>query len=152
MTDTYPNGGGRGGLSRVRSRVAKWGMLPLRIAVGLVFLMHGGQKLFVFGLAGTADIMGKLGLPVPVLCAAIVIIVELLGGLAILLGIFARLAGALLAFEMVVAILVARLHGGFFAPYGYEFELTLLASCLTFAMTGPGRVSLEELWRRSSMA
>jgi putative oxidoreductase len=131
-------------------RVAKWGMLPLRIAVGLVFLMHGGQKFFVFGLSGTADIMGKLGLPLPLVCAAVVIAVELLGGLAILLGLLARLAGALLAFEMVVAILVARLHGGFFAPYGYEFELTLLAACLTLASTGPGLISLEEIWRRSS--
>ena len=131
-------------------RVVRWGMLPLRIAVGLVFLMHGGQKFFVFGLSGTADIMGKLGLPLPLLCAAVVTSVELLGGLAILLGVLARLAGALLSFEMVVAILVARLHGGFFAPYGYEFELTLLAACLTLASTGPGRISLEEIWRRSS--
>jgi len=124
-------------------------MLPLRIVVGLVFLMHGGQNLFVFGPAGTADIMGKLGLPLPFMCAAIVITVELLGGLAILLGAFARLAGALLALEMVVAILVARLAGGFFAPYGYEFEFTLLGACLTFALSGPGRVSLEEIWHRS---
>ena len=131
------------------ARFAKWGMLPLRIVVGLVFLMHGGQKLFVFGPAGTADIMGKLGLPLPFMCAAIVITVELLGGLAILLGAFARLAGALLALEMVVAILVARLAGGFFAPYGYEFEFTLLGACLTFALSGPGRVSLEEIWHRS---
>ncbi len=131
------------------ARFAKWGMLPLRIAVGLVFLMHGGQKLFVFGIGGTADIMGKLGLPLPVLCAAIVIIVELLGGLAILLGVFSRLAGALLAFEMVVAILVARLAGGFFAPYGYEFELTLLGASLTFALNGPGRISFDEIWHRS---
>ncbi len=130
------------------ARFAKWGMLPLRVVVGLVFLMHGAQKLFVFGLDGTADIMGKLGLPLPLICAAIVIIVELLGGLAILLGAFARLAGALLAFEMAVAILVARLHGGFFAPYGYEFEFTLLGACLTFALNGPGRTSLEEIWHR----
>ena len=132
------------------ARFAKWGMLPLRIVVGLVFLMHGGQKLFVFGLGGTADIMGKLGLPLPLICAAIVITVELLGGLAILLGVFARLAGALLAFEMVVAIVVARWHGGFFAPYGYEFEFTLLGACLTFALNGPGRMSAEELWPRPS--
>ncbi|HVS61204.1 MAG TPA: DoxX family protein [Gemmatimonadaceae bacterium] len=131
------------------ARFAKWGMLPLRIVVGLVFLMHGGQKLFVFGLGGTADIMGKLGLPLPFMCAAIVITVELLGGLAILLGVFARLAGAVLAFEMVIAILVARFAGGFFAPYGYEFEFTLLGACLTFALSGPGRMSLEEIWPRS---
>jgi putative oxidoreductase len=132
------------------ARFAKWGMLPLRVVVGLVFMMHGGQKLFVFGLGGTADIMGKLGLPLPFVSAAVVIAVELLGGLAILLGVFARLAGALLAFEMLVAIFVARFHGGFFAPYGYEFELTLLGACLTFALNGPGRMSLEEIWQRSS--
>ena len=132
------------------ARFAKWGMLPLRIVVGLVFMMHGGQKLFVFGIGGTADIMGKLGIPLPLIAAAVVIAVELLGGLAIVLGVFARLAGALLAFEMVVAILVARLHGGFFAPYGYEFEFTLLGACLTFALNGPGRMSAEEIWHRSS--
>lgn len=131
------------------ARFAKWGMLPLRIVVGLVFLMHGAQKLFVFGLGGTADIMGKLGLPLPVLCAMIVIAVELLGGLAILLGVFTRLAGALLAFEMLIAIIVVRLSGGFFAPYGYEFELTLLAASLTFALNGPGGMSLEELLLRT---
>ena len=131
------------------ARFAKWGMLPLRIAVGLVFLMHGAQKLFVFGLGGTADIMGKLGLPLPGLCAMIVIVVELLGGLAILLGVFTRVAGALLAFEMLIAIMVARLSGGFFAPYGYEFELTLLAASLTFALHGPGRMSLEEMLHRT---
>jgi putative oxidoreductase len=134
------------------ARFAKWGMLPLRIVVGLVFLMHGAQKLFVFGLGGTADIMGKLGLPLPGLAAIIVIAVELLGGLAILLGVFTRLAGALLAFEMLIAILVARVNGGFFAPYGYEFELTLLGACLTFALNGPGQMSLEEMLPRSPTA
>lgn len=129
-----------------------WSMLPIRIAVGLVFMMHGGQKLFVFGVAGTADIMAKLGIPLPTIAAIVVITVELLGGLAILLGVFARTAGALLAFEMMVAILVARLHGGFFAPYGYEFELTLLMVCLAFALGGPGGVSFEEMWRRSPAA
>ena len=125
-------------------------MVPIRVVVGVVFIMHGGQKLFVFGLAGTADIMGKLGLPIPVACAAIVIVAELVGGLAILFGAFIRVFGAALAFEMVVAIAVARWHGGFFAPYGYEFELTLLAACLTFALGGAGGVSLEEFRRKSA--
>ncbi len=131
-------------MTHTGARFAKYGMLPLRIVVGLVFLMHGAQKLFVFGLGGTTDIMGKLGLPLPALCAIIVIAVEVFGGFAILLGVFTRVAGALLAFEMLIAILVARLSGGFFAPYGYEFELTLLGASLTFALNGPGRMSLDE--------
>ncbi|MEO8909646.1 MAG: DoxX family protein [Gemmatimonadaceae bacterium] len=124
-------------------------MLPLRIVVGLVFMMHGGQKLFVFGVAGTADIMSKLGLPAPLLCAGIVIVLELVGGLAIVVGAFAKRAGLLLALEMLVAIAVARWNGGFFAPYGYEFELTLLAACLTFAMIGAGQTSIDEMRRRT---
>lgn len=125
-----------------------WGMLPLRLVVGFVFLMHGGQKLFVFGLAGTADIMGKLGIPLASVAAAIVIATELLGGLAIVSGLYARWAGAALAIEMLVAIPVARLHGGFFAPYGFEFELTLLGACLTFAALGSGGMSLERTLQR----
>lgn len=132
---------------QAESALLRWGLVPLRVVVGLVFLVHGGQKLFVFGLGGTADIMGKLGLPLPSLAAAIVIAAELLGGLAILSGLYARWAGAALAIEMLVAIPVARLHGGFFAPYGFEFEFTLLGACLTFAALGSGAVSLERMLR-----
>jgi putative oxidoreductase len=133
---------------RMEPILLRWGMVPLRVVVGIVFLMHGGQKLFVFGFGGTADIMSKLGLPLPELSAAVVIAAELLGGLAIISGLFARWAGAALAIEMVVAILVARLHGGFFTPYGYELELTLLGACLTLAAIGSGGVSLDRmLWR-----
>ncbi len=60
-------------MNQARARFARWGSLPIRILVGLVFMMHGGQKLFVFGLAGTADIMGKLGLPLPSVCALVII-------------------------------------------------------------------------------
>jgi putative oxidoreductase len=125
----------------------RWGLVPLRVVVGLVFLMHGGQKLFGFGLSGTADIMGKLGIPLPSLAASVVIIAELVGGLAILFGLYARWAGIALAIEMLVAIPVARVHGGFFAPYGFEFEMTLLGACLTFAALGSGGVSLERMLR-----
>ena len=115
----------------------------MRAVVGIVFLMHGGQKLFVFGLAGTADIMGKIGIPLPSVAATVVIAVELLGGLAILAGFKARWASLLLAIDMTVAIIAARLHGGFFTPYGYEFELTLLGACATLAVVGAGALSLD---------
>lgn len=131
----------------LESGLERWGLMPLRVAVGVVFLMHGAQKLFVFGLAGTADIMAKLGIPLASLAATIVIVAELLGGLAIVVGWFARWAGIVLAIEMLVAIPVARLKGGFFAPYGFEFEFTLLGACLTLAALGSGGVSLERVFR-----
>lgn len=47
-----------------------WGALPLRLALGLVFAVHGAQKLFGFGLAGTAGFLGSLGVPLPTIGAA----------------------------------------------------------------------------------
>jgi putative oxidoreductase len=129
--------------AHAESALARWGLVPLRVVVGIVFLMHGAQKLSVFGLTGTADIMGKLGIPIATFAAAVVIAAELLGGLAIITGLFARWAGVVLAIEMCVAIPVARLSGGFFAPYGFEFEFTLLGACLTFAALGSGGMSLD---------
>ncbi|MBI3791063.1 MAG: DoxX family protein [Gemmatimonadetes bacterium] len=130
----------------------EWGLVPLRLVVGAVFLAHGGQKLFVFGLAGTSDIMGKIGIPIPMVAAAVVIATELLGGLAIVLGGLTRVAATLLAIDMAVAILAARLQGGFFTPYGYEFELTLFGACLSLAALGAGGVSLDALRDRGSHA
>lgn len=129
----------------LESGLERWGLVPLRVVVGVVFLMHGAQKLFVFGLAGTADIMAKLGIPLSSVAAAIVIAAELLGGLAIITGVVTRWAGIVLAIEMLVAIPVARMKGGFFAPYGFEFEFTLLGACLTFAALGAGGVSLDRV-------
>jgi putative oxidoreductase len=130
------------------SAAQKWGMIPLRIVVGLVFLMHGGQKLFDFGLSGVSDMLLKLGFPTPTFWAIVLMVLEPLGGLAVLLGYFARPMALLLAIEMSVAIPVARWKGGFFTPYGYEFEMTLLGACLTIAMLGAGDVTLRQLLRR----
>src|SRR5437773_9937936 len=68
------------------SLTANWGLVPLRLVVGLVFIVHGGQKLFVFGLGGAAGFMAKVGIPWPFLAAVVVIAVEILGGLALILG------------------------------------------------------------------
>jgi putative oxidoreductase len=130
----------------------KGGLLPLRIVVALVFLMHGGQKILYFGVSGVADMLTKLGFVFPVFFAIVLMIIELAGGLAILAGAFTRYAGFVLAVEMAIAIYVARLGGGFFTPYGYEFELTLLGACLTFAAIGAGGYSVDDLRRAKAPA
>jgi putative oxidoreductase len=126
-----------------RRWMKEWGMVPLRLVVAAVFLMHGQVKVFDFGVAGVADMLQKLGFFLPTMWAVVLIVVELAGGVAILLGAFTRWAGLLLAIEMVVAIVVARLKGGFFTPYGYEFELVLLGASLTLALLGAGGMSVD---------
>ncbi len=118
---------------------AAWGVLPLRLVVGIVFTVHGGQKLFVVGVAGVARFLATVGLPAPTLAASVPTAVELLGGLALLAGFFTRAAAALLAIEMVVAILFVNIKGGFFEPRGVEFPLTLLGPAHTARESTCGR-------------
>jgi putative oxidoreductase len=120
-----------------------WGLLALRLVVGLVFVVHGSQKLFGFGLAGTAGFLASLGIPLPTIAAVGVIAVELLGGLALLLGAGTRIAAGLLAADMLVAMLTVHLRRGFFVPDGVEFVLTLFGACLALAGLGAGPWSLD---------
>lgn len=73
-------------LRRIVKPLAGWAPLPVRLVLGFVFLMHGGQKLFVFGLAGTAGFLGQISIQPALLWATVVTLTELLGGLALLLG------------------------------------------------------------------
>jgi putative oxidoreductase len=127
-----------------------WGITVLRLAVGIVFLAHGGQKLFVWGFGNVAAFMGKVGIPAPILAAVVVTLVEFLGGLALVVGSFTRWAAALLAINMLVAILTVHLKGGFFLPAGVEFALTLFAANVALVLLGSGEASVDCLWSRRS--
>ena len=125
-----------------------WGITALRVVVGIVFLVHGGQKLFVFGFGGVANFMGQVGIPAPMLAAVVPTAVELLGGVALVLGLFTRWAAIPLAFSMLVAIVAVHLRAGFFLHDGYEFALTLLAANVALALLGSGEASLGRLLER----
>lgn len=122
-----------------------WGIMPLRLVVGLAFAMHGGMKLFEMGPAATAGMMQHFGIPLPAIAAWVAILIEFLGGIAIILGAWARIPAVLLAIEMLIVILVVKLHGGFFAPRGIELELLLLAGALTIAALGTGPASMDRM-------
>ena len=125
------------------SNLQSWGITLLRLIVGMVFLLHGGQKVFVFGIHRVAGYFGSIGVPSPALFAPVVAVVELLGGAALILGLATRWAAILLAVDMMGVILVAKLSGGFFAPAGFEYELTLLVANLSLLLTGGGADSLD---------
>ena len=123
------------------------GLLLLRIALGSVFVMHGWQKLTVIGYDGLVGFLTQLGVPVPAVSAALLIAVELGGGLALIAGAFTRIAGLLIAGAMLVAVVTVHLPNGYFLPNGYEFALTMLLGNLSVVMTGAGAYSVDQ-WIR----
>ena len=115
----------------------------LRVVLGVVFIMHGGQKLFVYGLEGVSGGFAGMGVPAAGIVGPLVAFVEFFGGVALVLGLLTRLAAVGTAVTMIGAIFLAHIDNGFFGPNGYEFPLTLLAASVAIALTGAGSLSLD---------
>jgi len=121
------------------------GLLLVRVALGVVFIMHGWQKMVVFGHAGVTGFLASIGVPLPGVNAVILTAVEFGGGIALLAGALTRVAAALIGFSMLVATASVHLANGFFMPTGFEYTLTLLLVSLGLTMTGAGKYSVDAL-------
>jgi len=129
------------------SGAGSWGIALLRLVVGVIFVMHGWQKLSM-GFQYVAGFLGSLHVPQPTLAAVLLTIVELLGGIGLILGVLTRYVAALLAIDMLVAIILVHLKNGFFSPKGVEFPLLLLAANLNVLLAGAGALSVSAFRKR----
>jgi len=125
-------------------------LLLVRLALAVVFVAHGGQKLFGWfggkGLEGFAPTVMKMGFPHVV--ATLVAIGEFFGGLGLGVGLLTRLAAVGPLVSMAGAIVLVHGKNGFFLPSGMEYALTMLVLSLAILIAGPGRYSLDALRRR----
>lgn len=135
-------------MGRDNPRLRETGIALVRIILGVVFFAHGYLKFFRMGIDGVVGFFTSLGIPAPQLAAWFVTWLEMIGGIALILGIFTPVLGVLFAIEMAVVIFTAKRGGGFFAPKGYELELTLLVASVALALAGPGAFSLRNVFRR----
>ncbi len=125
-------------------RLWPWGIALLRVVLGVVFFMHGQQKLFDMEIDGVESFFASEGIPAAGLAAVVVSALETLGGLALILGFFTRVVALLLAVEMLMAAIVVHLPNGFFAGGGgYELVMTLGVGALALVLTGPGAAALD---------
>lgn len=135
-------------MERLDTRWQAMGIALVRFVVGLVFLVHGSQKLFIYGLGGVTGAFAHMGIPAPAVSAVIVTLVEFLGGIALILGLFTRWAAVLLAIEMLGAIVFVHGRNGFFLPSGFEYALTLLVTNVGLALAGAGAWAVDNLLAR----
>lgn len=123
------------------------GTLLLRVYLGVV-LVYGTQD-NVFSAARMLefrDFLAQFGFPFPLFCAVLSVIGQFGGGLLLLLGLFTRFAGLVVAFNFVVAIWMVDSK----APYPAAFAaLSLVAAGLCLMFTGAGKHSLDRAWRKA---
>lgn len=119
----------------------------LRLCLGIIFVAHGLQKVFGLfggpGIEGFAKMVAGVGANPALFWAWAVAIVELLGGIFLILGILPRLSAAAIGAIMIVAIVA--IHGGkgfFMSAGGFEYQLLILGVCLSIVLTGAGKISL----------
>src|SRR5919197_6502460 len=119
-------------------KLAQYGPLPIRILAGIAFIIHGLPKLS--NLAGTEHFFANMvGLPAAM--AIPVGLLEVIGGIALVVGVLTRIASILFIIEMIGSTTTAKLSRGFVG--GYELDLLLLSIAVSLILSGPGRISIE---------
>ena len=124
------------------------GLTIVRVITGIIFMAHGAQKLFTFGIAGVTAGFTQMGVPLPGITAPLVAGLEFFGGLALVVGLLTRLAALGLAINMLGAIFLVHLAAGFFMPQGYEFALLLFVTSVALVIAGPGRYAIDDMIAR----
>jgi putative oxidoreductase len=139
-------------LRKLTATSATWAMLPLRLALGVIFIAHGAQK--VFGTWEGPGLRAFMNFPAPYpfmrpawLWMGAAAVSELLGGILVLLGLFTRVGAFLIFCVMLTAMLSVHWKNGFFlgAAPGIEYTLALLAMALALLIAGGGQASADKI-------
>jgi putative oxidoreductase len=128
----------------IDTRLAPYGAFVLRVVTGSLFLAHAALKIFVFTPAGTATFFQSVGVPGPI--AYLTIAAEVFGGLALLLGVYARFVALSLIVVLVGSIVAVHGHNGFFfdAPKGgWEYPAFWIVTLVVQALIGEGAFALK---------
>lgn len=116
----------------------------LRVVTGLIFITHGAPKL-LGGIEQTAGMFGQLGIPLPTIAAWAVALLEMFGGLALILGALTVPVAILLAIHMVLGLVLVHLPKWYVigpGTGGSEFNVLLIAALVTIVAAGPGAAAL----------
>ena len=121
-------------------------LLVGRVALGIVLIAHGWQKFFSYGVSGVAANFDTMGVPLPAVSATFAAVVELVGGILLIIGLAVPLIGLLVAVDMAGALLFVHAPNGVFVDGGgYELVLVIGALGVVFAGVGAGAYAVDRL-------
>ena len=141
-------------LRKLTATSATWATVPLRLALGVIFIAHGAQK--VFGSFEGPGLRAFTSFPAPFpfmrpawLWMGAAALSELLGGVLVLLGLLTRVGAFLIACVMMTAMLAVHWKNGFFmSSMGIEFALALVGMALALVIAGGGQASADKVISR----
>jgi putative oxidoreductase len=123
------------------------GLAILRVVLGVIFISHGSLKLFG-GMEGTTAFFGSLGMPLPLVAAWLIALLEFFGGIALILGFLVTPISLLLAAQILLGIILVHSRNGWYvvgpqANNGVEFSVLLGAALLMLVFGGPGLAAID---------
>ena len=127
----------------IDSRTAPYAALAMRLALGIMFLGHGLTKVFIFTPAGTAGFFESIGFPG--FLAYPVMAFEVIGGLMLIAGVYARWVAGIAVLQLFVATTVHFGNGWSFtnANGGWEYPIYLCVTALVVALLGDGALAVK---------
>jgi putative oxidoreductase len=128
----------------IKQRTAPYAALLLRVSLGLLFLAHVGLKIFVFTVPGTVGFFQSLGLPAIV--AYGVMALELLGGIALIVGFYAPYVALPLALEMLATIAIVHGANGWLFTNkggGWEYPALWTVGLIVLFLLGDGAYAMR---------
>jgi putative oxidoreductase len=118
----------------------------MRFATGAVLLPHGIQKVFFLSIDRYTQIIAGKGIPFAELLAYLTFFTEFVAAACLAIGLFTRIAAAMIAIEMLVIVFVFQWSNGYFwTNRGYEYALLWLLLCIAIFFRGGGRFSVDRL-------
>ena len=142
-------------------RWPQWVPIPIRMILGVGFIAHGWAK-WIRGPAAFAELLKQAHVPLPLANAWLVTLLEIFGGVALLLGAFVTIVSVPLILSMLGAMFTVNIKYGFsavntigltpdgpqFGPPGYEINLLYIAGLVALILSGAGPLSIDVLRRR----
>jgi putative oxidoreductase len=124
-------------------------LLAARLLLGVVMFAHGWQKMMINGIGRTTDGFEKMSIPLAILSASFVTVVEFVGGALLIVGALTTVVSGLMLFIMIGAAVFVHIPKGIFVSAGgWELVGVIAAGMLVLAARGPGRYSVDHLVTR----